>query len=95
MFDQFLSKAAEMLASGQSFAIAEVVHFLKPVSEIGGQGHHHSRWRTLGLDRRWLRAACGREGSPEGSQGWASAIGARQHIVRRGGRRGGLQHVLS
>ena len=36
MFDQFLSKAAEMLASGQSFAIAEVVHSLKPVSGKSG-----------------------------------------------------------
>jgi xanthine dehydrogenase accessory factor len=36
VFDQFLSKAAEMLASGQSFAIAEVVHFLKPVSGKSG-----------------------------------------------------------
>lgn len=36
MFDQFLSKAAEMLATGQSFAIAEVVHFLKPVSGKSG-----------------------------------------------------------
>ena len=30
MFDQFLSKAGEMLASGQSFAIAEVVRHLTP-----------------------------------------------------------------
>jgi xanthine dehydrogenase accessory factor len=36
MFDQFLNKASEMLASGQSFAIAEVVHFLKPVSGKSG-----------------------------------------------------------
>jgi xanthine dehydrogenase accessory factor len=36
VFDQFLNKAAEMLASGKSFAIAEVVHFLKPVSGKSG-----------------------------------------------------------
>jgi xanthine dehydrogenase accessory factor len=36
MFDQFLSKAGEMLASGQSFAIAEVVRYLKPISGKAG-----------------------------------------------------------
>jgi xanthine dehydrogenase accessory factor len=36
MFDQFLSKAEEMLASGQSFAIAEVVRNLKPISGKAG-----------------------------------------------------------
>jgi len=36
MFDQFLSKAGEMLASGQSFAIAEVVRYLKPISGKSG-----------------------------------------------------------
>jgi xanthine dehydrogenase accessory factor len=36
MFDQFLSKAGEMLASGQSFAIAEVVRNLKPISGKAG-----------------------------------------------------------
>jgi xanthine dehydrogenase accessory factor len=36
MFDQFLSKAGEMLASGQSFAIAEVVRDLKPISGKAG-----------------------------------------------------------
>lgn len=36
MFDQFLSKAGEMLASGKSFAIAEVVRYLKPVSGKAG-----------------------------------------------------------
>jgi xanthine dehydrogenase accessory factor len=36
MFDQFLSKAGEMLASGQSFAIAEVVRHLTPISGKAG-----------------------------------------------------------
>jgi xanthine dehydrogenase accessory factor len=36
MFDQFLSKASELLASGQSFAIAEVVRYLKPISGKSG-----------------------------------------------------------
>jgi xanthine dehydrogenase accessory factor len=36
MFDQFLSKAGEMLASGQSFAIAEVVRYLTPISGKSG-----------------------------------------------------------
>jgi len=36
MFDQFLSKAAEMLASGHSFAIAEVVRHAKPISGKSG-----------------------------------------------------------
>jgi xanthine dehydrogenase accessory factor len=36
MFDQFLSKAGEMLASGQPFAIAEVVRYLKPISGKSG-----------------------------------------------------------
>lgn len=36
MFDQFLSKAAEMLAGGQSFAIAEVVRHLTPISGKSG-----------------------------------------------------------
>lgn len=36
MFDQFLTKAGEMLASGQSFAIAEVVRDLKPISGKAG-----------------------------------------------------------
>src|SRR5579863_4070192 len=36
MFDQFLSKASELLAGGQSFAIAEVVRHQKPVSGKSG-----------------------------------------------------------
>ena len=32
MFDQFLSKAAELLAKGESFAVAEVVRCLSPIS---------------------------------------------------------------
>ena len=36
MFDQFLSKAGEMLANGQSFAIAEVVRHFKPISGKSG-----------------------------------------------------------
>jgi xanthine dehydrogenase accessory factor len=36
MFDQFLTKAGEMLASGQSFAIAEVVRHLTPISGKAG-----------------------------------------------------------
>jgi xanthine dehydrogenase accessory factor len=36
MFDQFLSRASEMLANGQSFAIAEVVRYLKPISGKAG-----------------------------------------------------------
>jgi xanthine dehydrogenase accessory factor len=36
MFDQFLSKAGEMLATGQSFAIAEVVRYRKPISGKAG-----------------------------------------------------------
>ena len=32
MFDQFLSKAAELLAKGESFAVAEVVRYLSPIS---------------------------------------------------------------
>ncbi len=36
MFDQFLSKASELLAAGQSFAIAEVVRHQKPVSGKSG-----------------------------------------------------------
>ena len=36
MFDQFLSKASELLAGGQSFAIAEVVRHQKPISGKSG-----------------------------------------------------------
>lgn len=36
MFDQFLSKASELMAGGQSFAIAEVVRHQKPVSGKSG-----------------------------------------------------------
>jgi xanthine dehydrogenase accessory factor len=32
MFDQFLSKAAELLANGESFAVAVVVRYLAPIS---------------------------------------------------------------
>ncbi len=32
MFDQFLSKAGELLAKGESFAVAEVVRYLSPIS---------------------------------------------------------------
>lgn len=32
MFDEFLSKAGELLAKGQSFAVAEVVRYLSPIS---------------------------------------------------------------
>lgn len=36
MFDQFLNKASELLAKGESFAIAEVVRFLNPISGKSG-----------------------------------------------------------
>lgn len=36
MFDQFLNKASELLADGQSFAIAEVVRHSKPISGKSG-----------------------------------------------------------
>ena len=36
MFDEFLNKASELLANGQSFAIAEVVRSLKPISGKSG-----------------------------------------------------------
>jgi len=32
MFDQFLNKASELLAKGESFAVAEVVRYLSPIS---------------------------------------------------------------
>ena len=32
MFDQFLSKASELLAKGEPFAVAEVVRYLSPIS---------------------------------------------------------------
>jgi xanthine dehydrogenase accessory factor len=32
VFDQFLSKATELLAQGESFAVAEVVRYLSPIS---------------------------------------------------------------
>jgi xanthine dehydrogenase accessory factor len=32
MFDQFLSKASELLAQGEPFAVAEVVRYLSPIS---------------------------------------------------------------
>ena len=32
MFDQFLSKAGELVARGESFAVAEVVRYVKPIS---------------------------------------------------------------
>src|SRR5271169_1072613 len=36
VFDQFLNKASELLANGESFAIAEVVRFLNPISGKSG-----------------------------------------------------------
>jgi xanthine dehydrogenase accessory factor len=36
MFDQFLNKASELLATGQAFAIAEVVRHQKPISGKSG-----------------------------------------------------------
>lgn len=36
MFDQFLNKASELLANGESFAIAEVVRSLNPISGKSG-----------------------------------------------------------
>lgn len=36
MFDQFLNKASELLADGQSFAIAEVVRHSRPISGKSG-----------------------------------------------------------
>ena len=37
MFDQFLSKASELLAKGEPFAVAEVVRYLSRHGESGGR----------------------------------------------------------
>src|SRR5271170_2857298 len=55
MFDQFLSKAGELLAKGESFAVAEVVRCLSPISgKVGDKAIVFANGTVWG----WIGGGC-------------------------------------
>ena len=54
MFDQFLNKAAELLAKGEPFVTASVVRYQAPILASREQGDHLRRRKVWG----WIGGGC-------------------------------------
>ena len=74
MFDQFLSKASELLAKGEPFAVAEVVRYLSPISgKVGDKAIIHLMGVDTDLHGTVESIAAGIEDRERGASGNALA----------------------